>query len=123
MAYADYGFDIYSRMRTLLLAGVGRVDIVNRHKLPDDETETEFAYKNKRGIAIRLTADDYNTEGSDSYEERNYFYTLRCFVIDPDEDQAEIIDFAEAVKYTLQQNKNDTSCNRCQLSEVSFLFC
>jgi len=111
MAYADYGFDIYTRLRAVLITGVTRVDIVNRHKLPAYEDECEFAYKTKRGIAIRLNSDVYNEEGSDGYNERIYYYTLRCFVLDPDEDQADIIDFAEAVKYTLQQNKNDTSAN------------
>ena len=111
MAYADYGFDIYTRLKAVLISGVGRVEIVNRHLMPTLEDECEFVYKFKRGIAIRLNSDTYNDEASDAYNERIYIYVLRCFVVDSDEDQQGIIDFAESVKYTLEQNKNDSSDN------------
>lgn len=111
MAYDDYGNNIYSRLRTILLSGVGRVGIVNRHILPTEDSELEFVHKYKRGIAIRLNSDAFNDEGSESYNERMYNYTLRCMINDSDDDQNGLIDLAEAVKYTLEQNKNDSSDN------------
>lgn len=110
MAHTNIGWDIYERLKYLLISNIPSCEIENKYKVSEPQID-ELATIGKyfRGLVLRLSTDNYNDEASAMYNERIYTYDGIVYVNAPAEGQKELTDFCENIKYVLHNNKNDTN--------------
>jgi hypothetical protein len=104
MAYSNNANTIYEAIKVDINTEIIRCEIENRDKFPEVNEASEFVGKYGKGIIIRIVSDTLGETGS-GYEDRRYTFILRAYISDPGTDQKDIMDFAEHIKYALQQNK------------------
>lgn len=105
MAYSNYAYAIYQAIKVDINTEISRCEIENRDKFPAFDEVSELIGKHGKGIVIRCLSDNLASAGSNEYEDRIYTFNLMAYVRDTRKDQKEIMDFAEHIKYALQNNK------------------
>ena len=120
--YANYPQNIYDRIRTLILADYPQVHISNRRIFDEDgKVISDALGKHNRGIGFWLINDDFDGEGANA-NDRIYPFEVEVAVKDIDEDQNQIMDMVERIKFACEDNKHDSSNNwyRNEVSSVEY---
>ena len=107
MAYSNIAWSMYGQLQSKINTEIVKCEIENKYYLPTEVDETEFMGKFSFGIVLHLNADVEIAEetGASDYNVRWYQWTAKAFLNDSEERQKTIFDFAEHIKYALQQNK------------------
>lgn len=121
--YSNYANNIFSRLRTLILSDYPNVTIVNE-RLFDPETDrvyTNHMARFKKGIGMWCTLEDFGEEGANA-NVRFYTFEVEVAVDDVQNDQEDITDLVERVKFTCEDNKYDSSGNwfRVEVSDIDY---